>query len=149
VNTVIQDWDQYGRMPHNYYLYADPNDAGRFAWIPWDHSLSLQDGGPSLSLSEVTTQWPLIRYLLDDEVYRQIYRDYVAETVQGAFAPDMAAERFRAAKELIAPYVTGAEGEQPGFTFLSSPEEFGEAVEQLVTHAQTRAQAVSEFLAAP
>jgi spore coat protein H len=149
VNTVIQDWDQYGRMPHNYYLYADPNDAGRFAWIPWDHSLSLQDGGPSLSLSEVTAQWPLIRYLLDDDVYRQVYRDYVAEMVRGAFAPDVAAERFRAAQELIAPYVIGADGEQPGYTFLSSPEEFNEAVEQLVTHAQTRARAVSEFLAAP
>jgi hypothetical protein len=151
VNTVIQDWDQYGRMPHNYYLYSDPARGGRFAWISWDHSYALQSGfnAPSLALSEITAQWPLIRYLLDDEVYRQRYRKYVSDAIQGPFAPTTAAERYRTAQALIAPYVTGAQGEQPGYTFLSSPDQFNLAIEQLITHAQGRAQAVSEFLATP
>lgn len=158
VNTVIQDSDQYGQMPHNYYLYADPNDGGRFAWIPWDHSLSMQagsesdeagSGGASLALSSVTDEWPLIRYLLDDEVYSQVYRDYVDDTIQGPFAPAMTIERFRETHALIAPYVTGPEGEQPGYTLLSSPEEFDQALEQLVMHVESRAQAAAEFLATP
>ncbi|MEO8257723.1 MAG: CotH kinase family protein [Acidobacteriota bacterium] len=41
VNTAIQNWDAYGAMPHNYYLYADPAKKGRLRWIPWDHNFSL------------------------------------------------------------------------------------------------------------
>ncbi len=43
VNTVIQNWDTYGRMTHNYYLYNDP-DTGRLTWIPWDNNEALQEG---------------------------------------------------------------------------------------------------------
>ncbi len=157
VNTVIQDWDQYGQMPHNYYLYAAPNDDGRFAWIPWDHSLSMQAGlggsgaagGDSLSQSGITDQWPLIRYLLDDEVYRQVYRDYVAETVTGPFLPETTITRFREVHALIAPYVVGQEGEQPGFTLLGSPDEFQQSLATLEQHVQSRAQAAAAFLATP
>jgi spore coat protein CotH len=28
VNSVIQNWDSYGQMAHNYYLYNDPTTAG-------------------------------------------------------------------------------------------------------------------------
>ena len=59
-----------------------------------------------------------------------------------------AEERFRATNRLIEPYVRGHDGEHPGHTFLSAPGAFDEAAEQLVTHAHSRAQAVSEFLAA-
>ena len=41
VNTTIQNWDAYGAMPHNYYLYGDPGQNGRLRWIPWDHNFSL------------------------------------------------------------------------------------------------------------
>jgi spore coat protein H len=41
VNTAIQNWDAYGAMPHNYYLYADPAQNNRLRWIPWDHNFSL------------------------------------------------------------------------------------------------------------
>ncbi len=42
-NTLIQNWDTYGNMPHNYYLYADPA-AGQLVWIPWDNNMALQSG---------------------------------------------------------------------------------------------------------
>ena len=45
VNTTIQNWDTYGSMSHNYYLYGDPTDNGRLAWIPWDNNLALNDEG--------------------------------------------------------------------------------------------------------
>jgi len=41
-------------------------------------------------MSDVGEQWPLVRYLLDDHVYRETYRGYVAASVQGAFAPKAA-----------------------------------------------------------
>jgi len=47
VNTLIQNWDTYGRMARNYYLYNDPTDQ-RLHWIPWDNNMALASsmGGP-------------------------------------------------------------------------------------------------------
>lgn len=48
INTLIQNWDTYGRMSHNYYLYSDPSD-GKVHWIPWDNNMALSEsmgGGP-------------------------------------------------------------------------------------------------------
>ena len=44
VNSLIANWDAYGRMAHNYYLYGDPGDNGRLRWIPWDHNMSFGSG---------------------------------------------------------------------------------------------------------
>jgi spore coat protein H len=41
VNTAMQNWDAYGVMAHNYYLYGDPAQKGRLRWVPWDHNFSL------------------------------------------------------------------------------------------------------------
>jgi hypothetical protein len=45
VNSVIENWDAYGRLAHNYYLYGDPKDDGRLKWIPWDHNMSFGMAG--------------------------------------------------------------------------------------------------------
>ncbi|WP_437576796.1 CotH kinase family protein [Sorangium sp. So ce887] len=151
VNTVLQDWDQYGRMPHNYYLYADAGRDGQLRWIPWDHSFAFMTGGHagqgmSLSLDEVTDDWPLIRFLLDDPVYADIYRDHLARTVQVAYEPVAAEQRFREAHALMAPYVVGPEGEIEGHTFVESEAAFNEALDALVAHARARQEDVSTFL---
>ena len=67
VNTVIQNWDTYGRMTHNYYLYNNP-DAEKLSWIPWDNNEALQQGNMqgslALDFSDLNdTEWPLIGYL--------------------------------------------------------------------------------------
>ena len=51
-NTVIQNWDTYGRMTHNYFLYNDPATS-KLTWIPWDNNEALQYGknGGSLPLN--------------------------------------------------------------------------------------------------
>ena len=43
VNTVIQNWDTYGSMAHNFYLYTNP-ETGKITWIPWDNNFALQNG---------------------------------------------------------------------------------------------------------
>lgn len=45
VNTIIQNWDTYGNMAQNYYLYGDPSDEGRLVWIPWDNNMALSGNG--------------------------------------------------------------------------------------------------------
>ncbi|MDY7229286.1 CotH kinase family protein [Hyalangium rubrum] len=127
-NTVLANWDSYGRMAHNYYLYADPNDGNRLHWITWDHNLSMSAGQSlSLTLAEVNESWPLIRYLMDDPVYKAKYEQYVRESIQGPLAASAMKERMQQAHTLIAPYVVGENAERQGFTY-SSAQQFQDAL---------------------
>ena len=40
ISTVLQHWDTYGGMTHNFYLYNDPG-TGKLVFITWDHNLVL------------------------------------------------------------------------------------------------------------
>jgi hypothetical protein len=147
ISAVIQHWDTYGKMSHNYYLYHDP-DSGQLKWISWDHNMAMSSGMPgrggcapgtrgvSLDRAEVSGDWPMIRYLLDDPVYHALYLDYLAETVAGPFDPDHMAQTYQAMADLIAPYAVADVGEAV----------FDAAVQQLIEHAYQRADAVEEFL---
>jgi spore coat protein H len=102
-DTIIQNWDTYGAMAYNYYLYTDPAD-GLVTWIPWDNNMVLEArsmgpgdrnnrGGPGgsvreLDLSSVSDQWPLIRFLMDDPIYLAKYQQDLEETIQSAFQPE-------------------------------------------------------------
>lgn len=154
LNAVVQDWDVYGRMPHNYYMYADPADAARFQWIPWDHTFAFSGSGQgfggqgvSLGMDEVGEEWPLIRFLLDDPVYRERYLQFVEQAAASEYTPAAMGPRFEAAHALIAPYVVGAEGEQPGYTFVTSEAAFAATLDELLAHVEQRQQDVAEFLA--
>jgi spore coat protein H len=146
ISAVIRHWDAYGNMSHNYYLYHDPV-TGQLSWISWDHNMAMsagmggggrEPGGRNVSLdkADVGDNWPLIRYLLDDPVYYELYVDYLAATVEGLFNPDRMAETYRTLAELIAPYAAADVGEAT----------FDAAVQQLIEHAYERADAVETFL---
>ena len=190
VNSVIQNWDTYGSMAHNFYLYNDPS-TGLLTWIPWDNNEALSgggggfggrgpagnteagnvappagnaadpaaarpqggEGGPGnrgnteLGLDTVSSDWPLIRTLMDDPVYSALYDSYVEETVSGAFEPEAMAATYTELHELIAPYVTGENGEIEGYTNLSSAEAFDTSLSELIDHATARSEAVAAYLA--
>lgn len=66
-NTVMQNWDTYGNMTHNYFLYNN-SETNKLEWVPWDNNEALQGGkgnrgALSLGLDEVNNNWPLIDYL--------------------------------------------------------------------------------------
>jgi len=149
VNTVIQNWDTYGVMSHNYYLYNDP-ETGLLTWIPWDNNEALNAGNNrgllSLSLDEVSADWPLIRYLLDDPIYQAKYVENVEAIIDGPFNPETISVRFQDLHELIRPYVVGLEGEIVGYTQLTSVEAFDAALDDLIQHADSRYVAANEFL---
>ena len=48
MNNLIGNWDSYGNMTHNYYLYGDPAESGRLVWIPWDFNEAMRtnESGP-------------------------------------------------------------------------------------------------------
>jgi spore coat protein H len=127
-NSVMANSDTYGALAHNYYLYGVPGEGGRLHWIPWDHDLSLSGQNFDVMHSGTGTRWPLIRFLLDDPVYRAQYIKAVREFLDGPFAVNNVQPKLNAAHLLIAPYVTGAEGELPLYTALRGPEEFVDAL---------------------
>ncbi len=149
INTVIQNWDTYGVMSHNYYLYHDPT-TDLLTWIPWDNNEALNAentrGALSLSLDEVTAEWPLIRYLLDDPVYHAEYVENVGSVVTGVFTPETITARYQELHDLIYPYVVGPEGEIEAYSNLASAGAFDASLDELIRHAESRYQAANEYL---
>lgn len=147
VSAVIGNWDTYGSMNHNYYLYHDPA-SGQLVWIPWDHNMvlnsalaSVAEGEPvargivTLDKQDVGDDWPLIRFLLDDSVYSQIYQHHLADASE-RFDADALVAQYAAWRDLLLPYVM-AVGEEADFTA---------AVEQLIKFTNERDAAVADYV---
>jgi len=149
VNSVIQNWDTYGVMSHNYYLYHDPT-TDLLTWIPWDNNESMQfnngRGTLSISLDEVDDSWPLIRYLLDDPVYHTVYVDYVEKFINNFYNPETITSRIQELHDLIEPYVIGSEGENVGYSNLSSASAFNNSLAELTQYTISRYQAANNFI---
>ncbi len=135
LGTAMVNWDSYGAMAHNYYVYADPGRGGQLAWVPWDMNEALLtpvDTATHMSepmLDGVGEEWPLIRYLLDDPVYRAAYEAELRAGIEGAFAIPTVHERMDEYHALISPYVAGPEEvESAPYTFLRRPEDFSDAL---------------------
>lgn len=147
VNTVIQNWDTYGRMPHNYYLYNNPVNS-KLTWIPWDNNEALQVGnmGGSLPLDFSglnASEWPLIGYLYSDEVYKAKYDSYVQATIEGPFETAHIQSVYATYSSLVEQYATSEVAE---YTFLNSNADFQAAISALNSHASQRTSAVISYL---
>jgi spore coat protein H len=154
ISAIIENWDSYGQMSHNFYLYNDP-ESGLLTWISWDHNMVLGVrggmGGPggmraprgggrggitSLGRDEVGQNWPLIRYLLDDPIYYSLYVDYIQKTVDGVFAPEKLETECRQTAALIGSYAVKESGEAA----------FESAVQELINRIYERYEAANDFL---
>lgn len=143
VNTTLQNWDTYGVMTHNYYLYNSPTQ--RMVWIPWDNNEALksQNRALSLAMSEVKSSWPLIRYLLDDATYLAAYKSHMRAFNDNVFTPQRMNELYERNHGLISQY---ASTEQKGYTYLTSSATFSSELSVLKQHVVGRNQAVKDFL---
>lgn len=168
ISAVIGHWDSYGQGAHNFYLYNDPatgqltwiswdhnmtmstgmggdmggkpnggapDDAGAAPARPGPGGMSR---GVSLDKADVSADWPLIRYLLDDPTYHAAYVDYVETAGTELFDPARMAAKIDELTALLAPYAADDVGEAS----------FDTAVQRLRDFVNTRAAAVNTFLAA-
>lgn len=148
-NTVIENWDTYGQMEHNYYLYADPGDDGRLTWIPWDNNESLGDpkmATLTIELNEVNDEWPLIRYIMDDPTYADEYYDNVAAVLDSPFAIDEHSARAQELWDVIQPSV---EAEEAPYSTLDNYSSFLDSVTGsggLIQHVEERHDLVLDTL---
>jgi spore coat protein CotH len=134
-NSVMQNWDTYGVMSHNYFLYNNPSTS-KFEWIPWDNNEALVSNNQCLDLDmdSVEDDWPLIRYILDDSDYETAYKSYVSEFATSYFNESYLNPIFEKYEDLIEDFVT-AEGSD--YTFTSS-RAFKLAVNELEEHTSDR-----------
>lgn len=147
VNGIIQNWDTYGRMTHNYYLYNDP-ETSKLTWIPWDNNEALQNGkqGGALALDFANIQansWPLIEKLYADSVYRAQYNAYLQEVIDNAFQTAATQALYDNYSTLVEPYATA---EVAGYSFLNGANDFYNAITELKAHASSRNTAVVTYL---
>jgi spore coat protein CotH len=159
INNSIVNWDTYGVMAHNYYLY---NHSGKgLIWIPWDNNESFSKspgitgitGGPSgpgnaisLTMNEVSTAWPLINYIANDAVYFAQYKAHMKAFKNGVFTETEMHAMIDKYYDLITPFVVGINGEQPSYTHLSSASAFTAERSALKTHINNRIALINQFL---
>lgn len=160
VGAVVQNWDTYGAMNHNFYLYNNP-ETGQLVWIPWDHNMTFGVGmgagrgeRPDTDLgdrqgagmgsrsnvtfdkAEVDESWPLIRFLLDDPVYNAKYMGYLAEA-SAMFDAATVNAHIEQMAGMLRPFISAA-GEE---------EQFDTALQQLIAAVSARDIATADFVA--
>jgi hypothetical protein len=131
--------DTYGLTPHNFYVYHNPA-TGRLTWFSWDHNMTFGEEARSvfnLDRAYVPDAWPLIRFLLDDPVYRERYVQLLKENASTVLAPDALTAKIRAHTQVIAPVATRD----------MRREEYDAAVQALLDYVALRGGDVQEFLA--
>jgi hypothetical protein len=138
-NTALQNWDAYGVVPHNYYVYVGDDAVARF--LPWDlnESLYASRHAPDLTLGTVDERWRLIRPLLDDPVGSAAYQDALDALVaaDGPFG-----EGFDSRVDAAAAYIAQAVADEDPARSLTSPERHAAALEELRAYAQARREEV-------
>ncbi|MBN2738117.1 MAG: CotH kinase family protein [Spirochaetales bacterium] len=152
VNTAIVNWDSYGSMAQNYYLYQNLADGGRLVWFPWDLNMSMDlNSSPSgcltLALNDVEEDWPLIRYIMDDPLYNRFYHKELAAALESCVNETWLIPYITKLHKMIRPYVIGDEGETKGYTFLThGATQFDQALNELIHHIKERNRAVRNYL---
>lgn len=182
VNSVIVNWDTYGSMAHNFYLYNDPRH--KLTWIPWDNNEALKKGmgmkppknmtfppkmdssfkklekmpphppmmggnrgdAGDLSHKNVSREWPLIRFLLDDAVYQKAYKQAIKQVSEKVFTQKNMAALLQDNYHLLKPYV--GQEEFP-YSHLKSKDDFEKAFQELNTHIQKRMDTAKKYVSTP
>ncbi len=146
VNLTIQNWDTYGRMTHNYYLYHDPADD-LIKWIPWDNNEAFEDGkmGGALSfeLNEISdASWPLLGYIHGVESYENQFKGHVIDFIEGAFEPSKMKAQYASYQSIIQASV---EAETMDYSFINAISDFNSAISTLDAHVDSRVAAAGSY----
>lgn len=148
MNNTVGNWDNYGQVMHNYFL---ANTEGVLRWIPYDLNLSFQMKGGlnrtalTLEMKEVSSQWPLIRYLIDDPEYFSFYKAAVKDFIEKYFTPTTMNEYIKKHKTILAPSFIATVIEKPPYSYLQNPQSFDQAVSDLEKYINERYIAASAF----
>ena len=156
VSNAIVNQNCYGNSEGNYYLYH--HSLNGFSWIPWDNNETFKGNpgvvsapgsgqdGLSLSMNEITSNWPLVRYLIDDPAYTQIYKTHLRNFYNQQMNSGWLDTKIDAYHSLVTPYVTGPNGEQVNYTYLNNADEFLIEKNNLHSHLLNRSYYIQLFI---
>lgn len=155
-NTTMENWDTYGLMAHNFYLYNNPSD-NILNWIPWDNNETFIHKASNLNFDfsnldnsipdpNDTPTWPLISYLYNDTVYQKKYDYFLNEFINSVFTLQAMNSKFLYYHNLIYNYVVGDEGETENYTFIEDPFLFENSVNSLNQHVNIRRNTAINYL---
>ena len=147
INRLIGNWDSYGEMPQNYYLYTSPD--GIVHWIPWDlnESFASRTGSStSIDLSSVGDSWPLISYVISDPVYQDVYGTYVLEALESVFSQEFTETLIRETFDSIAPFLVDASGDLSPYSFSGTLANSEAAMEDVVEVAASQSTKAHNYI---
>jgi hypothetical protein len=100
----------------------------------------------SFSMENVTDQWPLIRYLVDDPVYHERYDEILSHVAEESFNITELEEKIDTYHVLVESSVTGQNGEREGYTYLSGDADFDAAYDEMKSHIRSQYRKAMEYL---
>ncbi|MFI3268497.1 MAG: CotH kinase family protein [Rikenellaceae bacterium] len=144
VNITIQNWDTYGNMAHNYFLYNNPQNS-KLTWISWDHNEALLQDGRNIyepsTLINAGESWPLITYLIGVEDYQNRFNEYLKEFVNDVFETEKVTELYDTYYELLKESVDVSQNLN---SIGRAPLNFEDAVNVLKEHVKVRNETLLE-----
>jgi len=145
VNFSIQNWDTYGRMTHNYYLYNNPA-TNQLNWIPWDNNEAFdegkQGGALSIDLSDATDEWPLLSYIIADDTYKAQYKSHLRNFIDNHFNSSNMNGIYSAYSNLIQ---SSVDAETSNYSYLNNSSDFVNAISELNTHVSQRYSIINAY----
>jgi lauroyl/myristoyl acyltransferase len=97
-------------------------------------------------MNEVTSSWPLICYIVNDDVYMTKYKEYLQWFNEEVFTQEALDALIDEYYSIIAPFAIGESGEQNGYTYLDNDQSFIDAYDELKTHISDRKALVSSYV---
>lgn len=144
-NTVMQNWDTYGFMTHNYYLYNDPAE-NKLNWIPWDNNEALNDDKNNALDFDFAgldnTKWPMIGYIYADSEYKTIYDNYIDEFITTSFTEAKVFDMYDKYYNLI---YSSVENESGIYSNLTNFSAFTSSLSTQKNHCSTRITAAAAY----
>jgi hypothetical protein len=129
-------------------MYNDPSTS-KLTWIPWDNNEAFdpgkQGGALSVDLSDASTAWPLLSYIIADSEYETQDKVHLRDFLDNHGNSGNMSTIYNGYSTLIEPYVTGTDGEQSGYTYVNSSSNFSNALSTLLTHVSTRYNVVDAY----
>jgi hypothetical protein len=134
-DVLMYNWDSYYEHGRNFYVYYD-STLEVFQWIPWDYNLAFSSTETNILITyegggggwgEPTPPKPLVKNVMESDVYRPQYFNHLCIMVDNYFTLDNLEDYIDETKELI----SDALDEDPNKYFTIS--QFNTSIESDIT----------------
>ncbi len=144
LNRVVENKETYGFVAENFYLY---NNNNRLEWIATDFNeiIKTKNSFVELSLDDISDDWPLISFLIEDAEYKKQYHTYLKNIMNNNYNTESINNKLLTYREIINISVN-KEDFSNKYSILDSESEFVEEFNNLKSRCLTRCSQLTDFL---